>query len=120
MEMESLELTRKIVEILNDKKAQDIEVLTISKVSTITDYFVICTGNSSTQVKSLADEVDFKLGQMGREPYHIEGMSGDTWILLDYSDVIVHIFHKESRAFYSLERLWSDATKLDISKILDK
>lgn len=116
--MESKALALKIVEILDSKKAQDIDVLETEKVTTMTDYFIIATGTSTTQIKALADEVDFKLSELSIKPKHIEGYDGGTWVLVDYIDVVVHIFHKESRAFYSLERLWTDAPRLDISSIV--
>ncbi len=116
----SLELAKKIAGVLNDKKAQKIEVIDISGVSQIADYFIICTGTSSTHVKALADEVEFQLGDIEREVgYHKEGYGSASWILLDYKDVIVHIFYGETRDFYNLEHLWSDGVKVDIEKILE-
>jgi len=116
--MEQFELVKKIVKILDSKKAEDIEVINISDLTIIADYFVICSGNSSTQVKALADEVDKVLSEQGIEPHHIEGYRGANWILMDYDDVVVHIMYKEAREFYKIERLWADAEKLDIKSIL--
>ena len=107
---EAKELADKITEALSDKKGQDIDVIEMAKVSILSDYFVICSGTSTTHIKSLADEVDFVLSKDGIQPLHREGFSTARWILLDYGSVIVHIFHEEERQYYSLERLWSDGT----------
>lgn len=117
----SLELTKKIVKALDDKKGQNIEVIDIRELSQIADFFVVCTGNSTTQVKALADEVEFQLGndiehEVG---YHKEGYGTANWILLDYKDVIVHIFFGETRDFYNLEHLWSDGKKMNIEDFLN-
>ena len=103
-------LAEKIADALSDKKGYDIDVIDTSKVTILADYFVICSGTSTTHIKSLADEVDFQLSKDGLEPLHREGYSTARWILLDYGSVIVHVFHEEERKFYSLERLWSDGT----------
>ena len=117
--MDALLKAKKIVAIADLKKAYDIELIKIGDVSSITDYFVICTGNSELQVKSIADEIEFKMKEEEEiTPAHIEGYQTAGWILLDYNDVVVHIFNKESRAFYSLERLWKDAVREDISDIV--
>ncbi|NLB82076.1 MAG: ribosome silencing factor [Clostridiaceae bacterium] len=115
----SFETAKKIVKILDDKKAQDITVIDIQKVSQLADYFVICSGTSSTHVKALADEVEYKVGDRGSDiAYHKEGYGGATWVLLDYRDVIVHIFHGETRDFYNLEHLWVDGDKIDTNLLL--
>lgn len=117
--MDILSKAKKIVEIADSKKAYDIELIKIGDVSTITDYFVICTGNSELQVKAIADEIEFKMNKEHQiNPVHTEGYQTAGWILIDYNDVVVHIFNKESRAFYSLERLWKDAIREDISDIV--
>lgn len=116
----SIELTKSIVKVLDDKKAQKIEVIDIREVSQIADYFVICTGTSSTHVKALADEVEFQIG--GRENdagFHKEGYSNATWVLLDYKDVIVHIFYGETRDFYNIEHLWADGKKVELNEIME-
>lgn len=118
--MESLELAKKIAVLLDSKKADSIEVIGIGDLSIVADYFVICTGNSSTQVKALSDEVEFKLSELGIQPHHIEGFRGANWILMDYSSVVVHILNKESREFYKIERLWSDGKQIDLSDIIPK
>ena len=109
---------REIVKALDSKKAEDIQVIGIHDLTIIADYFVIANGNSSTQTRALADEVEFKLGQAGVKPTRTEGYGGSNWIILDYADIVVHIFYKETRQFYSLERLWSDGKQIDISEFL--
>ena len=116
--MEAKELMEKIVSILDSKKAEDIRVIRIGDLTIIADYFVIAAGNSSTQVKMLADEVDYQLGPLGVQPHKVEGYHSENWIVLDYSDVVVHIFQQETRDFYNLERLWADGEQVDISALL--
>ena len=117
--MDSLLKARKIVELADLKKAHDIELIKIGDVSSITDYFVICSGNSELQVKAIADEIEYKMKLENEiSPVHIEGYNTAGWILIDYSDVIVHVFDKESRGYYSLERLWKDAVREDILDII--
>lgn len=118
MSISSLELSEKIVKLLDNKKAEDIQLLKIGSVTTLGDYFVVASGNNTTLVKALADEVDNGLSLLGVEPLRIEGHNSSSWILMDYGDVIVHIFLSETRQFYGLERLWSDASQVDISNIL--
>ena len=102
------ELADAIAEILDSKKARDIKVLHVEDKTVIAEYFVLCTGNSSTQVKALAGEVEFRTEQRGLPPYSVEGRDNNSWILLDYSNVIVHIFSREAREFYNLEKLYED------------
>lgn len=97
-----------------DKKAFDIKILGISKLSSIGDYFVIASGNSTTQVAAISDEVEEKMKESGFEILQKEGQSSARWILLDYGDIIVHIFHRDDRKFYSLERLWADSEKVEL------
>lgn len=97
-----------IAEVLDSKKAKDIKVLYVEDKTVIAEYFVICTGNSNTQVKALAGEVEYRMGLRGVEPYSIEGRDNGTWLLLDYSNVIVHIFGREAREFYNLDKLYED------------
>jgi ribosome-associated protein len=110
--MTAEEKATRTARLLDEKKAQDIRVLQIGTLTTIGDYFVVATANSTTQVKALTDEVDQKLSAMGEEPRRIEGYATASWVLMDYRDVIVHIFLKETREFYALERLWSDAPEV--------
>jgi len=98
----------KVIEILQDKKAIDISVINIKGISVLADYFVVCSGTSSTHIKALADELEKKMEEAGFSMLHKEGYNSARWILADFDDVIVHIFHEEERTFYKLERLWSD------------
>ncbi|MBR5484896.1 MAG: ribosome silencing factor [Oscillospiraceae bacterium] len=117
--MTSLELAREIAKVLDSKKAKGIKVLEIKQLSTLGDYFVIASGTSNTQVKSLADEVEFQIKQKHEiMPDRVEGHQNAQWILIDYDEVMVHLFCGETRDFYNLERLWNDAPETDISDIL--
>ena len=103
---------------LDDKKGKEIKVIKIDKLTTIAEYFVICTGSSNTQINALCDNVEKALTQLGEEPLHREGYRGGTWVLLDYGCVVVHVFNDEARKFYSLEHLWADGEEVDLSAIL--
>lgn len=116
--MTQLELVKKIAKVLDDKKAIDIKAIQITELTIVADYFVIANGTSNTHVKALANEVEYELSQAGIEPAHIEGRATG-WILLDYSDVVVHIFLGESREYYNLERMWGDAKEVDLSDTID-
>lgn len=116
--MTNLQQALETAKILDSKKGKDIKVIEVTDVSSVADYFVLATGTSSTQVKALADEVEDKLDKMGISVSHIEGYRSNTWILLDYVDVIVHVFSDESRKYYDLERLWQDGKEIDISEVL--
>ena len=106
--MTSLETAKMAVKALDSKKALDIKVIKIQDISAIADYFVIATGTSSTHVKALADEVEAQLDEAGISVSHVEGYRSNSWILLDYVDVVVHVFSDEAREYYDLERLWQD------------
>ena len=103
---------------LDSKKGRDIKVLEIDKITTLADYFVICSGGSNTQINALCDAVEKELTEKGEEPLHREGYRGGTWVLLDYGCVVVHVFNDEARKFYSLEHLWADGEEVDLSAIL--
>lgn len=119
--MTSLEKAQAIVKILDEKKGRDLQLLEIRGLSTLGDYFVLATGGSNTQVKALADDVDEEMHkQFDIHPVRIEGMQNAEWVLMDYEEVMVHIFQEEPRSFYNLERLWNDAPRVDISEILIK
>ena len=107
--LESNELARKVVGIASDRKAEDIVMLDISKVSIIADYFVICSGTSDRQVRAIAREIDEQLGKAGVNPISVEGMNDARWVLMDYGSVLVHVFDPATRAFYQLEQLWAGA-----------
>ncbi len=113
--MTSLELAKLAVKAIDSKLGKDIKVIRVDNVSVLADYFVIATGTSSTQVKAMAEEVEFKLKEAGVTVSHTEGHRGETWILLDYVDVIVHIFSEEARQYYDLDRMWADGEPIDIS-----
>lgn len=115
--MTELEKALATVKILDKKKAVDLKAIHITDYSIVADYFVIATGTSNTHVKSLADELEYEMGKLGIEPNHIEGKATG-WIVLDYGTVIVHIFTGESREYYNLERLWSDAEEVDLTDII--
>ena len=106
------------VKSLGDKKGKDLKLLFTADQTTLADYFIICTGTSNTQVRALAEAVEEALSKAGEEPHHIEGHRGGQWTLLDYSAVVIHVFTEEGRAFYDLERLWSDAKPVDVSQYL--
>ena len=107
-----------IVSVLDAKKAKNIKLLYVEKQTVIADYFIICSGNSRTQIKSLADEVEYRMTNEGYEPLHVEGGRGDSWILLDYGAVIVHVFGNDTREFYDLEKLYDGTTEQDISSLI--
>lgn len=115
--MTSLETARLAAKALCERKGGDIRIIRISDISSIADYFVIAAGSSNTHVKSLADNVEFRLDNENIGVSHIEGYRSDSWILLDYIDVVVHVFSEEAREYYSLERLWEDGEEIDISDI---
>jgi len=106
-----------IVNACNDKKGFDIKVLDLRELTTITDYFVIVSGNSTTQVTAIADEIQKKMDEAGYEMIGIEGYREARWILLDYGSVVVHVFHKEERDFYNLEKVWADSKELVLDDI---
>ena len=108
----SKELAEAIYEILDNKKAKDLKILHVENKTVIADYFVLCTGNSSTQVKSLADEVEYKTTLRGRAPTNVEGRGNVSWIVADYDNVIVHIFSREAREFYNLDKLYNETTEV--------
>ena len=103
-----------VVDALEDKKGTDISVLDLSKVSDVTDCFVICSGTNRSQIQALADGVEEALGHKGLLHKGIEGYDTANWILIDYNDFVVHIFDKDSRDMYDLERIWSDADKVEV------
>lgn len=116
-EQEKLEL---IIKTLDSKRGEDIQALRITVLTILADYFVIVNGTSNTHARTLADEVEFVLSQNGIEPERREADTGNTWIILDYGDIIVHVFYKETRSFYKLEGLWADGEQVDISALLVK
>ena len=112
------EVAYEVTKALDMKKGMNIKLLKIDKVSSLADYFLICTGTSNTHVKTLCDHAEYTLEQMGESLLGREGHRGNTWELLDYGSIVVHVFTEEAREFYSLERLWADAEDVDISSII--
>ena len=118
--MTAEEKVKIIVRALDAKRGEDIRVLKITDLSILGDYFIIANGTSTTHTKTLAEEAEFQLSQQGIEPHHREGMNGSNWYILDYADVIVHVFFQETREFYRLEQLWADAEPVDVEQYLDE
>lgn len=111
----SAELAGMIVKILGERKSHDLSLLRVEEKTVLTDYFVICSGNSSTQVRSLAAEVEYKMSLCGVKAWNMDGYSEGNWIVVDFGSVMVHIFCRDARNFYKLEKLWADAEEIDIS-----
>ena len=112
------EMALLLAQAMDSKKGKDIRVLETDGVTTLADYFVLCSGSSAPQLKTLADAGEKAMKDHGILPHHVEGHRGGTWILQDYGDVVVHVFDKEARAFYDLDRLWADAKTVDLSDVL--
>jgi len=113
----SKKMTKIVYNALEDKKAEDIRIIDISGVSVLADYFIIANGNNENQVRALVDNVQEELYKAGFEAKQIEGYRTGNWILLDYGDIIVHVFSKEDRLFYDLERIWRDGKSIEIEKL---
>ena len=111
-------LAKLIVSVLDAKKARDIKLLHVEDRTIIADYFVIATGSSRTQIRALADEIEFRLEPYGIAPHHIEGADTGIWVLQDFGPVIVHLFNSEGREFYNLDKLYQDTTERDISALI--
>lgn len=111
--MTSKELTKLAVAALEDRKAEDVTVIDISEISPIADYFIIANGTNESQVRALVDNVEETLGKAGYEVKQREGYGLGSWVLLDFGDIIVHVFDRENRLFYDLERIWSDGKQVD-------
>ena len=117
--MEPKEMAKLAVAALEDKKAVDVKVINIEKVSALADYFIIASGTNAHQVQALADNVEEQLGKAGYTPRQIEGYGSASWVLLDYNDIIVHVFTNDSRSFYDLERIWRDGKMVDTDQFRD-
>jgi len=117
MNKDTTKLAKKISQLMLEKKAEDVRILDVSKLTAVTDYFVICSASSDTQVKAIADHISKESKKMDERPWHSEGYSNMNWVLLDFVDVVAHIFLNESRAFYNLEGLWADA---EVTVVEDK
>ncbi len=112
------EIAYAVTKALDEKKGMNIKLLKIDEVSTLADYFLICTGTSNTHVRTLCDYAEYTLEQLGEPMLGREGHRGNSWELLDYGTIVVHVFTEEAREFYALERLWADAESVDISSIV--
>lgn len=112
----SKDTVKLIIDALEDKKAENIQIIDISEISSVADYFVITNGTNRSQVQALADNVEEKLDKEGIYPKQIEGYSNANWILLDYADIVIHVFDRESRGFYDLERIWRDGNLIAVNE----
>lgn len=114
-----LDIAKIAVKAIDSKRGKDIDLIKVGDITVLTDYFVVATVTSNTQLKAVADEVEYKLSQAGYEPHHIEGDRSD-WICLDYIGCVIHILLEQQRGFYQIERLWEDGEKIDIDDIIIK
>lgn len=117
MNEQSKEMAKLAVDALEDKKAVNVQVIDISSVSVLGDYFIIANGTNRNQIQALSDNVEEALGRAGYDPKQIEGYNTANWVLLDYRDVIIHIFDPDSRSYYDLERIWRDGKLTDVSEL---
>ena len=115
-----MDILKIAVNAADDKKAHDLVALDISGISSFANYFLFCTGDSSRQMQAIADEIEKKLKEAGVRPSHVEGYQNAEWILMDYFDLVIHIFSKNARVYYDLERLWRDGKNMEIGKLLSK
>ena len=115
-----MDKVREIIKLAEDVKAEDILVLDLRKICTFCDYFIICTGTSSTHIKAIADQINSKLKDFGFRPHSRQGYQESRWIVLDYANVLVHIFDQETRDFYALENLWSKGKKVNLKRLGEK
>lgn len=113
----SKEMVRLAIKALEDKKAEDMKVIDISEVSVLADYFIIASGTNRSQIQALTDNVEEQLGRNGCQVKQIEGYDAANWILMDFGDIIVHVFDRENRLFYDLERIWRDGKQVDLSEL---
>lgn len=111
------EMAKVVIEALEDKKAEDIKIIDISHISTIADYFIIASGSNKSQIQAMADNVEELLAKKGYANKQVEGYTNADWILMDYKEIIVHIFDKENRLFYDLERIWRDGKEITKDKL---
>ena len=115
--MEILDIVKTAVRAIDSKQGLDTEVIRITDLTVLADYFVICSGGSNTQINALCDEVEKELTLAGEEPLHREGYRGGTWVLLDYGCAVLHVFMPEARKFYNLENLWKDGTPVTLEEL---
>ena len=112
--MDSKLFAEKIADLIFNKKGYDVRIIDLRSLTTFADFFVICSADSDTQVKAIADEIDKSLRDEGIKCWHKEGYMALSWVLLDYVDVVVHVFKKEAREFYNIEKLWGDAPSIEV------
>ena len=112
--MDSKKFADKISNLIFNKKGYDVRIIDLQNIASFTDYFVICSADSDTQVKAISDEIDKNLRDEGIKCWHKEGLTALSWVLMDYVDVVVHVFKKEARDFYNIEKLWGDASSIEV------
>ena len=115
----SAEMAVLAIEALEDRKAEDIQIIDISEVSVLADYFIIAGGSNCSQIQALSDAVEEKLGKAGHPVKQIEGYDGAAWVLLDFGDVIVHVFDRDNRLLYDLQRIWNDGKQIEVQSLKD-
>ena len=115
--MDINKITKTAWEALDDKKADNIVILNIGEVSVIADYFIIASGGNPSQINALVDSVEEKLSELNVKPVNIEDIQNASWVLMDYGDIIIHIFSKNDREFYNLERIWADCKEVDVDSL---
>ncbi len=115
--MEIKEAVKMIVNAIEDKKGEEVRVIDISKVSVIGDFFIIASGNNRSQIQAIADDISEKLGRAGLEQKNIEGYQNANWVLIDFGDIVVHLFDQENRSFYDLDRIWRDGDTVDVATL---
>ena len=113
----SREMAKAACHALSEKKAEEIRIIDISEISPLADYFVIATGTNTNQIQAMVDAVEEELGKIGHTVKQIEGTRNSSWVLMDYRDIIVHLFSKEDRLFYDLERIWTDCKKISVEEL---
>ena len=116
--LNALDMALEAVKVLDTKKGQKIKLLETKDITVLAEYFIICTANTTSHIKTLSDEVQRRLDELGEPVVRTEGLRSGGWVIVDYGCVVIHLFLKETREFYSLERLWSDAPEIDLSKIV--
>lgn len=114
--VESAAMARMAALTAEDKKAKEVRILDIRSISTITDYFILCSGTSTTHVRAIADHIEEKVSELGLPIHHMEGYQNGRWILLDFGEIVVHVMHEDERQFYNLERLWGDALEVAVPR----
>ncbi len=117
--MEAFDILKIAANALNSKKARELNAVKVADLTVLAEYFLMCTATSSTHVRALADEVEEKLSEAGAQPHHIEGKTTG-WIVLDYGSVIIHVFSRDQREFYALDKMWSDGEQVELNGILEQ